>query len=268
MVSIQDLQLDALVQKLHKITSEVGEFQREKLHQPIAIEKKSKNDLVSYVDKTSEQHIQDYLHDLLPEASFHGEESGQFIQDSPLKWVVDPLDGTTNYLHKVPTFSTSIALLLNDEPILGIVHEHIRDEFFSAIRGQGAFLNHQHIGVTQTTDMQNALVATGFPYQTAPYLDQHLAMIKHCVLHTRGVRRIGSAAVDLAYVAAGRFDAYYEYNLNIWDIAAGVLLVQEAGGQVTDFWGKNNYLEGETLITTNAHLHSTFLDSLSSKFGL
>jgi len=268
MTSLTDLNLDTLLTKLREITSQVGEFQRDKLHQPIPIEKKGANDLVSYVDKTSEQHIKDYLQDLIPEASFVGEESGQDIQDSPLKWVVDPLDGTTNYLHQVPTFSTSIALLLNDVPVLGIVHEHMRDEFFSATKGNGAFLNGKPIEVTKTEEFQNALVATGFPYDSTPYLDGHLAMIKFCLLNTRGVRRIGSAAVDLAYIAAGRFDAYYEYNLNIWDIAAGVLIVQEAGGQVTDFWGKNNFLHGETLVATNQTLHSRFLTAMTNTLCL
>lgn len=207
-----------------------------------AIEEKSRNSLVSYVDKTAEQQLVEGLGKLLPEATFITEEDTVANEDSDLQWIIDPLDGTTNFLHQLPCFAVSVGLRSQGELVLGIVLEVNRKEMFYAWKGGGAFLNGDPIHVSNTQNLGDALIATGFPYHVYDHLPPFLRSFEHFTRHSRGIRRWGAAAIDLAYVACGRFDAFYEYGLNAWDIAGGALIVMEAGGMVTNFHGTDDYL--------------------------
>lgn len=231
------------------------------------VEVKGRNDFVSYVDKGSERIIVTALKSLLPEAGFIAEEGTEVASDAAYRWVIDPLDGTTNFIHGMPFFAVSIALLHQDQPIIGVVYEMNRDEMFTACKGGGAQLNGAAIHVSDTANVASSLVGTGFPYYDYHLLDEYLALFKHLMQFSRGLRRPGSAATDLAYVACGRFDAFYEYSLSPWDVAAGVLLVTEAGGSVTDFNGGDNAIFGKTIVATNARVHNEMLD-LVRQFGL
>jgi myo-inositol-1(or 4)-monophosphatase len=227
---------------LHFLKKEQDEFDRSK------IELKGKNDLVSYVDKQSEMLLVSGLKEILPEAGFITEEATISREEKKYTWIIDPLDGTTNYLHKMPLFSISIGLMSEGRIILGVVHEVNLDECFYAWEGGGAFLNGKRIYVNDNTSLKASLIATGFRYKQLDKTDAYFDIINEFVKSTNGVRRLGSTAVDLAYVACGRLDGCLEYNLNSWDIAAGVLLVKEAGGAVTDFTGGNDFLSGKEVL--------------------
>lgn len=215
------------------------------------IEIKGKNDLVSYVDKTAEKMLVEGCRDILPEAGFIAEEGTSNVKGERYNWIIDPVDGTTNFIHGVPVFAISVALQDGDDLILGVVYELNLDECFSAIKGKGAFLNDSPIQVSKVNDLSEALIATGFPYQNFEKMDEYLEIMKYIMQNTHGLRRLGSAAVDLAYVACGRFEAFFEYNLKPWDIAAGALIVEEAGGKVTDFSNGNNFLFRGDIIAAN-----------------
>jgi myo-inositol-1(or 4)-monophosphatase len=219
-----------------------------------AIEYKGLNDLVSYVDKQCEQLLVPKLHTLLPEAGFITEEGTTAQADrAGLNWIIDPLDGTANFVHGLPVFSVSIGLAQGNVPIAGVVYDPNRDECFSATEGQGAWLSvgggpEQRIRVSGAQSLSEGLIATGFPYYRFEKMGTYLHILEQLMQRTHGLRRMGSAAIDLAYVAAGRFDGFYEYNLKSWDMAAGVCLVREAGGTVTDFRGGDTYLYGGDII--------------------
>lgn len=213
------------------------------------IEYKGVSDLVSYVDKESEKKLVEGLSKIFPEAGFITEESTVKQQeDKEYKWVIDPLDGTTNFLHGLPPFSISIALLHKSEVIVGVVYEVSLAECFYAWKEGGAYLNGTKISISPVYKLSDALVASGFPYSQLNKSDSHFRILQELQNLSHGIRRLGSAAVDLSYVACGRFEAYYEFNLKIWDIAAGILIVQEAGGTVCDFSGQSNYLYGKEVL--------------------
>jgi len=212
------------------------------------IERKGRNNLVSYVDKESERLITDRLSELLPEAGFVAEEGTGSRNMKGYNWIVDPLDGTTNFIHGIPFYSISIALMHDTEILTGVVYDPNSKECFHAVRGSGAFLNEQKIGVSVATQLSESLIATGFPYEHSEKMRGYLELLHTFVVHCHGFRRIGSAALDLAYVAAGRVDAFYEYSLHAWDVAAGALIVQEAGGKVTDFGNGTNYIFGGQIL--------------------
>ncbi|BDC97754.1 inositol monophosphatase family protein [Persicobacter psychrovividus] len=212
------------------------------------IEKKGRNDLVSYVDKETEKMLVKELSALFPEAGFITEEGTTEQRKSTYTWVIDPLDGTTNFLHQLPLYCTSIGLLKGDQPILGVIYAPETDELFSAHQGGGATRNGKPIHVSEAETIEDSLIATGFPYQRFDKMDAYLQILDHLMHNTHGLRRLGSAAIDLAYVACGRFEAFYEYNLKPWDVAAGIIIVQEAGGKVIDFDGQDNFLFGKQLI--------------------
>jgi len=215
------------------------------------IESKGLHDLVSYVDKESEKRIIAELKILLPASGFIGEEGTSDIRGERFNWVIDPLDGTTNYIQGLPIYAVSIGLLDGDELVLGVVYEVGRSECFYAWKNGGAYLNGEPIHVSNRADIHDALLATGFPYNDFSKLDAYMEMLKWTMTNARGVRRLGSAATDLAYVAAGRFEAFWEYDLKPWDVAAGAVIVKEAGGTVTDYKGGNNYLWGKEIVATN-----------------
>ncbi len=231
------------------------------------IEQKSLNNLVSYVDKTAEKMLVQDLGPLLPEAVFLTEEQTVRQLDGDLRWIIDPLDGTTNFLHGIPLFSISVALARKGKIVIGIVYDIMQDAMYHACLGKGAFCNGQPIHVSKQKDMGQALLVTGFPYgKNESILKKYIDVFSHLTIHTRGVRRLGSAAIDLAYVAQGRFDGFYEYGLNAWDVAAGTLIVREAGGRVTDFRLGGDFVFGAELIASNHHLHFELQTTIKDVF--
>ncbi|GAB3551331.1 inositol monophosphatase family protein [Spirosoma fluminis] len=240
------------------IATEAGAFllQERSRFQRDAIEYKGLNNLVSYVDKETEKQLVERLSALLPEAGFITEEgtTGQEADPTALNWIIDPLDGTANFIHGLPVFSVSIGLAQGKMPVAGVVYDPNRDECFSAWQGGGAYCNGQRLNVSPATQLGESLIATGFPYYRFDQMQKYLQILETLMQQTHGLRRMGSAAIDLAYVAAGRFEAFYEYNLNSWDMAAGVLLVQEAGGIVTDFDGGDEFLfRGDVIASSGIH---------------
>lgn len=212
------------------------------------VEHKGLNDLVSYVDKTAEQKLVAGLSSIIPGCGFIAEEGTASHRDEEFIWIVDPLDGTTNFTHGLPVFAISVALMHHETLVLAMVYEVNKEELFWAIKGQGAFCNDKPIQVSERARLSESLIATGFPYNKFEETDNYLKILKEFMLTTHGIRRLGSAAVDLCYVACGRFEGFYEYNLSAWDVAAGILIVQEAGGQVSDFQGGPDYLFGKQII--------------------
>jgi len=256
------LQLKTLQEKVCVIAGQVGLFLKEeitKLDQS-QIETKSLNSLVSYVDKEAEKMIIAELKGLLPESGFLAEEETATSHGEDFIWIIDPLDGTTNYIHRLPVYSISIALQHQGQIIMGVVHEVNNNEMFWAIKGEGAFLDGKRIFASKKQKMEECLVATGFPYNDYTMMDKYIPYLTWCMRTTRGVRRLGSAAVDLAYVACGRFDGFFEYSLNPWDVAAGSLIVKEAGGTVTDFSGTDHYLHGKQILAAAKEIHKLMLE--------
>ena len=230
------------------------------------IETKSLNSLVSYVDKSAEEQLVDGLSKLLPKATFLTEEETIKTEKGEYQWIIDPLDGTTNFLHQLPFFSISVALQHNDQTVIGIVYEINRDECFYAWKDGGAFLNDKKIKCKDQDKLQDALIATGFPYYDYDGMPAYFKVLEYLMHNTRGIRRFGSAALDLAYVACGRFDAYFEYSLNAWDVAAGAFLVQEAGGKISDFKGGNDYLFGREVIASSMGVYDEVFENVKMHF--
>ncbi|CAN5350889.1 inositol monophosphatase family protein [soil metagenome] len=262
------INLQTLCQEVGKLSKEVGVFiksEREKFSSE-KIEVKGKNDFVSYVDKTSEKMIVKKLSILLPEAGFIAEEGTSTKKGEVYNWIIDPLDGTTNFIHGIPCFAISIALMRNKELVLGVIYEINFDECFYAWEGSKAYLNGTEISVSKTAKLSDSLLATGFPYYDYKRMDEYMELFKYFMKNTHGLRRLGSAATDLAYVACGRFEGFYEYSLQPWDVAAGAFIVQQAGGKVTDFKGEGNYIFGKEIVAGNALFFDEFLDVVKSHF--
>ena len=222
------------------------------------IETKALNSLVSYVDKEAETQLVRGLQKILPEAVFLTEEETVEQKEGIYRWIIDPLDGTTNFLHQLPFFSISVGLEHKGQLVMGIIYEPIRRECFYGWKGGGAFLNGSPIQVSNTAKLSDALLATGFPYYDYSGIKAYLSALEKFMASSRGIRRLGSAALDLAYVACGRFDAFFEYSLNPWDVAAGAFLVTEAGGRVTDFSGGDDFLYGKQIIAANTGIADAF----------
>ncbi len=263
------LNLQDLCAKSRKVVLEAGAFIASQVGEvaTAAVEEKDLNSLVSYVDKETEKLLIDGLSKLIPSSVFFTEEETVERQEGEWRWIIDPLDGTTNFLHQLPVFSVSVALQHHEETVIGIVYEVNRDECFYAWKDGGAWMNDHPISVSPTSKLSASLLATGFPYYDYDRMKAYLEVLTFFMQHTRGLRRLGSAAVDLAYVACGRFEGFYEYSLNAWDVAAGVLLVQEAGGKVTDFKGGGDYLFGRELISSNEKLHEDLLRVIQQHFS-
>ncbi|GAB2475376.1 inositol monophosphatase family protein [Algoriphagus taiwanensis] len=261
--------LARLLEKTQQIAKEVGSFiRKERQHFDVdKVEHKGFNDLVSYVDKEAERMIVERLSAILPEAGFITEEGTNVTQGEKYNWVIDPLDGTTNFIHGIPVFSVSIALMEDKEVIMGVVYEVNRHECFYALKGSGAFCNDTRIHVSQAPDLAASLISTGFPYYNFELIDRYLNSMKSLMQKTHGLRRLGSAAVDLCYVATGRTEGFFEYNLNSYDVAAGVIIVQEAGGKVTDFAGGEDYIFGRNIVASNGSIHAEFLAVLAEFWG-
>ncbi len=223
------------------------------------------NDLVTWVDHEAERRLVDGLSRIVPGAGFLTEENTR-TDAGEYRWVVDPLDGTTNYIHGVPCYCVSIALMHGNRIVAGVVHEVNLDESFSAWKDAPALLNGKEIRASGTAALKDALLATGFPYTRFDRMKPYMDVFDYCMKNTHGLRRLGSAAVDLAYVAAGRFEGFYEYGLHAWDVAAGALLVQQAGGRVSDFSGGDGYVFGGEIIATNAGIYEEFFGVVRDRF--
>jgi myo-inositol-1(or 4)-monophosphatase len=220
----------------------------------LTIDFKAKNDYVTEVDRRAEQEIISVISTAFPQHSFLAEESGE-KSGNDYRWIIDPLDGTTNFLHGFPVYAVSIALQYKNKLQVAVVYDPLRDELFTAERGGGAMLNNRKIRVTQLHSLKGALIGTGFPFKSRENLAVYLNMFSALIGDTAGMRRAGAAAIDLAYVASGRLDGFWEIGLQPWDIAAGILLIQEAGGVTTDFSFKDDYLHSGNLIAGNPKIH-------------
>jgi myo-inositol-1(or 4)-monophosphatase len=229
----------------------------------LSITEKSHNDFVSEVDKRAEQEIIRTLHKAYPEHGILAEESGTH-QGNDYEWVIDPLDGTTNFLYGFPHFAVSIALRHKNRLEQAVVYDPIRDEMFTASRGGGAQLNGKRIRVTNRRGLEGALLGTGIPFreEQMPYMEAYLQMMQALIPGSAGIRRAGSAALDLAYVAAGRLDGFWEIGLNRWDIAAGVLLIEEAGGLISDLTGKETHMQSGDVVAANPRVFKAMLQKI------
>jgi len=227
-----------------------GEIMIRQLNRLDALEvaEKGRNDFVTRVDQMAEEAIIEVIRDHYPDHAIIAEESGASGEHS-IQWIIDPLDGTTNYMHGFPVFSVSIAVMEDGELQHGVVYDPLRQEIFSASRGQGAQLDGRRIRVSKQATLKGALIATGFPYRTTEeHMDRYLQMLRQVMIETAGVRRPGSAALDLCYLAAGRVDGFWELGLRKWDVAAGAMIIREAGGRVSDFRGTDEFLDSGNIV--------------------
>ena len=232
----------------------------------LSIQTKQKNDYVSEVDNMAEQEIISTIRRAYPQHGILAEESGHSDGDE-FQWIIDPLDGTTNYLRGFPHYCVSIAMRHRQRLEIGVIYDPIKDEMYCAARGDGATLNERKIRVSQLNGFEGALLGTGFPFKENQNIDSYLIILREFMLHTSGVRRAGSAALDLAYVAAGRLDGFWEFGLNTWDIAAGCLIVQEAGGLVGDHLGGHTHLESGNIVVANPKLFRLMLSTINLKLN-
>ncbi len=230
------------------------------------IQTKQAFDFVTKVDRWSEAVIMQTIRERFPSHRFLTEETLKQEDTGDYRWIIDPLDGTTNYIHSYPMFSVSIALEYESEMVIGVVFDPLRDELFYAVRGKGAFLNNRQISISGTDLLERSLIATGFPFRAKEMIDLYLKTFKEVFEGVSDIRRAGSAAIDLAYVAAGRFEGFFELKLSPWDIAAGSLLITEAGGMVTDFGGSNDYLSTGNIVAGNRHAQSDILRIVRNNF--
>lgn len=252
-----------LFARIEAAVLKTGELIRDHNRRPRHIRTKSSiKDLVTETDGAVEAMLRESLPPLVPGSGFLGEEGSPELGLAGLKWVVDPVDGTTNFAHGVPFVATSVALCLDGRPVLGMVNLPLLGELFTAARGRGATLNGEPIRVSQTAKLEEALVATGFPYRIDEFKTSILRQLGVAMPATQGVRRAGAAALDLAFVACGRYDGFFEYALNPWDTAAGVLLIEEAGGRVGDMEGGPYTLGGPNILVANAALFEPMRDML------
>jgi myo-inositol-1(or 4)-monophosphatase len=262
------MQLEQIVRIVSDIAKETGHFIREqrKTFTTDKIEVKGLNDFVSYVDKTAEEKIVAALQNVIPGAGFVTEEKTISTIGKQYNWIIDPLDGTTNFIHGLPVYSVSIALQEYDELVLGVVYEVNQDECFYAWKGSPAYLNGTEIKVSDCLTIDKSLLATGFPYYNFEKQAAYIELFTDLMKSSHGLRRLGSAAVDLAYTACGRFDGYYEYNLNAWDVAAGIVIVKQAGGEVVNFKGGDECLNTRELLATNGKITGEMLERIQQYF--
>jgi myo-inositol-1(or 4)-monophosphatase len=221
---------------------------------------KGAGDFISELDHRSEQAIIRRIKRTFPDHSILAEESGSTGEASLFQWCIDPLDGTANYVQGIGHFSISIAVLQGKDVLLGVVFDPMRDELFHAVRNGGAFMNGQKIHVSEKNDLSRAMLATGFPWRSKPNIDSYQFSFKDLFLKSAGIRRMGSAALDLSYTACGRFDGFWEMALKSWDISAGILMVKEAGGMVSDFKGGDTYMDSGNVVASNRRLHDMIVN--------
>lgn len=261
------LNLEKITRSVCDLCLQTGEFLLTEVNKlrPADVEEKSENNYVTYVDKTSETRLMEGLSKIVPGTGFIAEESPQLERGS-LNWIIDPLDGTTNFIHRVPVFSISIALAEGENILSGVILEVNSKEMFYTWSSAPSFLNQQQIRVSSSAKVAESLFATGFPYYDYSKMDAYLNFFRFMMINSRGIRRLGSAAADLAYVACGRFDGFYEYGLSPWDVAAGTLLVKNAGGKICDFNSEKNFIFGKEIIATNETIHDEFVTRFHQNF--
>lgn len=261
------MDIEILCTQVQELAREVGSFIRDERRKFTAgdIIHKGKADMVTYVDKTSEARIVAALRELLPGSGFIAEEGTAGSNGEKYRWIIDPLDGTTNYIHGISPFAVSIALMEDEEIVLGVIYEISLDEMFYAWKGSKAYMNESEIRVSTAAATSDALIATGFPYYDFSKLGKYMETMNYFMRNSHGLRRLGSAAADLAYVASGRFEAFYEHALHAWDVAAGIIILKQAGGKISDFSGGENYLFGGELIAANSNYFEEFFQIVSEK---
>ncbi|MFW6022638.1 MAG: inositol monophosphatase family protein [Halanaerobiaceae bacterium] len=256
------LNLEEVLLNVKKVIKEVGKYQLDNFQRTLDVDTKStENDLVTNVDKSSEEKIIRFIKEKYPDHDILSEEGGGLTNNSNYRWVIDPLDGTNNFAHGFPIFTVSIALEYDSRVVLGCVYYPVQDELFFAVEGGGSYLNENKINVSKAESISHAILVTGFPYDKAESNDNNLDHINRILPLIRGLRRTGSAAYDLCNVARGSFDGYWELKLNLWDIAAGKLIVEEAGGKVVYITTNDNI----RLVAGNLPLVEDLLDELKKE---
>ena len=247
-----------------EVVQKVGEYIREEREKfsSSKIVVKGLNNFVTHVDKNSEIQLCEGLLKIVPEAGIIGEEGTNSKRGEEYNWIIDPVDGTTNFIHGLPPYAISVALVKGNIPVVGVILEVASNECFSAYEGGKAFLNGKEINVSGAGKLSDSLIATGFPYSDYGRMEEFMDTLTFFMKKTHGLRRLGSAATDLAYVASGRFEGLYEYGLHAWDIAAGIIILEKAGGKVSDFEGGSDYLFGGEIVASNGHVHEEFLDAV------
>ncbi len=253
------MELENVCKRVVQIARKTGSFIKEmRANGNLSVEEKGHNDFVTTVDKLSEQRIVEALKGLVTGAGFIVEENSISEKGEEYNWIVDPIDGTTNFIHGVVPYAISIGLMYRNEIVLGVVYEAGLNECFYAWKGGGAWLDGNKIAVSGRTSVKDSLIATGFPYSNFTYLSQFMETMDYFMKNSHGVRRLGSAATDLVYVACGRYDAFYEYGLQLWDVAAGVVIIKEAGGRVCDFSGEGDYLFSGEMVASASGVFEEF----------
>lgn len=250
------------------IAKEAGEFIRNEAFTFSSkdVEYKSAHDLVSFVDKRAESLLVEKLGLLIPGCGFITEEDNSRLVAEEFNWIIDPLDGTTNFVHGLPCYCVSIALFQNNVPVIGVVYEINANECFYSWSKAPAYLNGSVIRCSAPVSLNQSLLATGFPTIDYSHLEEFMEVFKFCLKNTRGLRRLGSAAADLAYVACGRLDGFFEYALNPWDVSAGAFIVEQAGGKISDFSGGKNYIYGKEIIASSSTIFPEFLSMIKKAF--
>jgi myo-inositol-1(or 4)-monophosphatase len=245
------------------LSRQAGDILRSTFGKQLQVDHKSAIDLVSDADHRSEQFLLSYIHQHYPDDRIMAEESGEQAGSNDHTWYIDPLDGTVNYVHGIPIYSVSIAYAEAGKLHLGVVYDPARDECYSAERGRGAWMNDLPIHPSVASDLNHALLVTGFPYNIRTTPENNLDHYAHFALHSQGVRRLGSAALDLCYVACGRFDGFWELELKPWDVAAGALIASEAGARATDIAGDDFTLPPPSILAANSSVHPLMLHELN-----
>jgi len=248
------MDLNKIALRVSNVAQDAGNFirkQSEAFNSDL-VKSKAHHDLVSYVDTEAEKMIVDGLMEIIPGASFYTEEETSARSSGEFTWYIDPLDGTTNFIHGVAPYSVSIALCHNTEVLVGVVYDIPAKELFHAIKGGGAYMNGIQIRVSDSKTVDQSLLATGFPVRKFDRLKEYMLLLEYFIRNSRGVRRMGSASVDLSHVASGKYDAFFEYGLSPWDIMAGMLIIREAGGRVTDFTGNETSVTGDEICASNS----------------
>jgi len=257
-----------ITERVIELSKEVASYiEKESLDFSLdTVETKSKNDFVSYVDQEAERQLVRVLKEIMPEAGFVTEEGTAVEHGEDYLWIIDPLDGTTNFIHASTPYAISIALTYKQEPVVGVIYEITRNEIFYAWKGSKAYLNGKEIQVSRTDKLSEALIVCGRPHHYMDRYPELLNSVDYFMKNTHGLRLSGSAASDLAYVACGRYDGRFEFNLKPWDIAAGVLIIQQAGGFISDFKGGNNYFKNGSVLASNKGIFEEFKTMIGELF--
>ena len=268
--------LEAFIMNLEGLCTEViatckktGSYilNEQQILKKVGFDSKGINDFVTHVDKGAEEMLVKEFKQLIPDSCFLTEEKTVEQEDRAYRWIIDPIDGTTNFIHAMPFFCISVGLQHEGETILGVIYDMSRNECFYAVKDDISRLNGSPISVSDCQTLKDALLVTGFPYKDEGKLNDWMHLFQHFVRSTHGIRRLGSAALDLAYVACGRFEAFYEYGLSPWDIAAGAFIVKQAGGKVSDYSGGDNYLFGKELLAGNGAINDELRSVINAHFN-